>query len=69
MAVPLSPSDIERKRQSILRHQSQKDRVAVPGEDPREFWQRAAERNRASAEAFDQLGLPHYAALETFAEM
>ena len=69
MAVPLSPSDIERKRQAILRHQSQKDRVAVPGEDPREFWQRAAERNRAAAETFDQLGLAHYAALETFAEM
>ena len=67
MAVPLSPSDIERKRQSILRHQSQKDRVAVPGDDAREFWQRAAERNRDSARTFDRLGLAAYAALETFA--
>ena len=67
MAVPLSPSDVERKRQAILRHQSQKDRVVVPGEDAREFWQRAAERNRAGAATFDRLGLPAYAALETFA--
>ncbi len=67
MAVPLSPSDIERKRQAILRHQSQKDRVVVPGEDVREFWQRAAERNRDTAATFDRLGLPAYAALETFA--
>jgi len=67
MAVPLSPSDIERKRQSILRHQSQKDRVAVPGDDAREFWQRAAERNRDAARTFDRLGLAAYAALETFA--
>lgn len=69
MAVPLSPSDVERKRQAILRHQSQKDRVAVPGDDAREFWQRAAERNRAAAETFVRLGLPAYAALETFAPM
>ena len=67
MAVPLSPSDIERKRQAILRHQSQKDRVAVPGDDAREFWQRAAERNRDAARTFDRLGLAAYAALETFA--
>jgi len=67
MAVPLSPSDVERKRQSILRHQSQKDRVAVPGDDAREFWQRAAERNRDAARTFDRLGLAAYAALETFA--
>ncbi len=67
MAVPLSPSDIERKRQAILRHQSQKDRVAVAGDDTREFWQRAAERNRDAARTFDRLGLAAYAALETFA--
>ena len=67
MAVPLSPSDIERKRQAILRHQSQKDRVAVAGDDTREFWQRAADRNRDAARTFDRLGLAAYAALETFA--
>ncbi len=67
MAVPLSPSDVERKRQAVLRHQSQKDRVAVPGDDAREFWQRAADRNRDAARTFDRLGLAAYAALETFA--
>jgi glucosamine-6-phosphate deaminase len=67
MAVPLAPADVERKRLAILRHQSQKDRVLHPGDDQREFWQRAADRNRASAERFDRLGLAEYAAIEAFA--
>jgi glucosamine-6-phosphate deaminase len=64
--VPLSPSDILRKRQAILRHQSQRDRALFPGEDAREFWQRAEERNRLLAQRLDRLGLAQYAALEAF---
>ena len=30
---------------AIFRHQSQKDRALFPGADPREFWQRAKDRN------------------------
>ena len=67
MAVPLSPDEVERKRLAIFKHQSQKDRALFPGpSDAREFWQRAEERNRRTAELFDALGLPEYQAMEGF---
>ena len=66
MAVPLSPEEVERKRIAIFRHQSQKDRAMFPGADPREFWQRAEERNQGTAELYDRLGLAQYAAMEGF---
>jgi glucosamine-6-phosphate deaminase len=63
--VPLSPDDLERKKQAIFRHQSQKDRAMFPGgTDRREFWQRAEDRNRHTAKLYDKLGLPEFYALE-----
>lgn len=63
--VPLSPEDVEKKKQAIFRHQSQKDRAMFPGgTDKREFWQRAEDRNRATAQTYDKLGLPEFYALE-----
>lgn len=67
MAVPLSPSEVDRKRTAIFKHQSQKDKALFPGpNDPREFWQRSEDRNRRTAEAYDGLGLPEYQAIEGF---
>jgi glucosamine-6-phosphate deaminase len=66
MAVPLSPEELRRKRMAIFRHQSQKDRAMFPGLDEREFWQRAEERNRATAKVYDRLGLAEYEAVEGF---
>ncbi|MFC5048129.1 glucosamine-6-phosphate deaminase [Aquimarina hainanensis] len=66
MAVPLSPDEVNRKTNAILFHQSQKDRVMFQGEDAREFWVRAQERNRNTAELYDQLGLADYEAIEAF---
>lgn len=67
--VPLSPKDLERKKMAIFRHQSQKDRAMFPGgSDPREFWQRAEDRNLNTAKTYDQLGLPEFYALEGFVE-
>jgi glucosamine-6-phosphate deaminase len=66
MAVPLSPDEVARKRVSIFKHESQKDKALFPGTDSREFWQRAEERNRATAEAYDKLGLAEYEAIEGF---
>ena len=66
MAVPLSPKEVERKKLAIFKHQSQKDRAVFPGDDAREFWQRAEDRNADTSQLFDQLGLPQYAALEAF---
>lgn len=66
MAVPLSPDQLLRKRKAIFKHQSQKDSALFPGHDEREFWVRAEDRNRSSAEKFDQLGLAEYEAIEAF---
>jgi len=66
MAVPLSPQELERKKTAIFKHQSQKDRPVFPGDDSREFWVRAEERNRDTAKQYDELGLANYEAMEAF---
>ena len=66
MAVPLSPEESRIKRMAIFKHQSQKDRPLFPGTDPREFWQRAEERNIATAVRYDKLGMAEYQAIELF---
>lgn len=67
MAVPLSPEEVDRKRTAIFFHESQKDKALFPGPwDTREFWQRAEDRNRTTAQIYDKLGLPEYQAIEAF---
>ncbi|WP_029034247.1 glucosamine-6-phosphate deaminase [Salinimicrobium terrae] len=66
MAVPLSPMEVQRKRNAIFQHQSQKDRPVFPGDDEREFWQRAEDRNRETARDYHKLGLANYEAMEAF---
>lgn len=69
MAVPLSPEEMIRKRHAIFRHLSQKDIVPFPGEDSREFWQRAEDRMQGTAALFDKIGLPEYQAIEMFVKL
>lgn len=66
MAVPLSPGEVELKRNAIFKHESQKDRAVYPGHDDREFWQRAEDRNSDTAKLYDSLGLAEYEAIEGF---
>lgn len=66
IAVPLSPAEVDRKRNAIFKHQSQKDRALFPGPDMREFWKRAEDRNRDTAKLYDKLGLAEYEAIEGF---
>jgi glucosamine-6-phosphate deaminase len=66
MAIPLSPDELMKKRKGIFKHQSQKDAPMFPGSDPREFWQRAEDRNKATAKKFNELGLQEYEAIEAF---
>ena len=68
MAVPLSPAELLKKRQAIFKHESQKDRAPYPGTDEREFWERAEERNRNTAQLYDRLGLAEYEAIEAFVQ-
>ena len=67
IAVPLSPSDIAQKRHAIFMHESQKDDALFPGTDPRQFWQRAEDRNTGTADKYNRIGLPEYFAMEAFA--
>ena len=69
MAVPLSPDEVIQKRHAIYRHLSQKDIVPFPGEDKREFWQRAEERNQNTARLYDKLGMAEYQAIEVFVRL
>lgn len=66
MAIPMSPDQVLKKRFGIFIHQSQKDMVPFQGDDSREFWQRAEERNASTANLYADLGLTHYAAMEAF---
>lgn len=66
MAVPMSPEQLLKKRRAIFMHQSQKDRPPFPGNDEREFWQRAEDRNRGTAKMYRELGLAEYEAMEAF---
>ena len=68
MAVPISPEQLLNKRKSILRHQSQMESAPFMGNDERLFWQRAEDRNRATASLYQQLGLASYEAIEAFVE-
>lgn len=69
MAIPMSPDQVLKKRYGIFIHQSQKDMVPFQGSDSREFWQRAEERNIATARLYADLGLTHYAAMEAFVRL
>ena len=60
------PDEVDRKRTAIFKHQSQKDRALFPGPDMREFWKRAEDRNRDTAQLYDKLGLAEYEAIEGF---
>lgn len=66
MAVPMSPDQVLRKRHAIFYHQSQKDGVMFQGDDTREFWVRVEDRNRLTAQKYNDLGLADYAAIEAF---
>ena len=68
MAVPMSPEELRFKRNTILKHQSQMESAPFLGNDERLFWQRAEDRNHATAELYAQLGLANYEAIEAFVQ-
>lgn len=68
MAVPISPEELRHKRNAILKHQSQAESAPYLGDDERLFWQRAEDRNRATADLYRQLGLASYEAMEAFVQ-
>ena len=68
MAVPISPEELRAKRNAILKHASQMESAPFLGNDERLFWQRAEDRNHATAELYQSLGLAAYEAMEAFVQ-
>ena len=68
MAVPISPEELRMKRNAILKHSSQMEFAPFLGNDSRLFWQRAEDRNRATARLYHNLGFADYEAIEAFVE-
>ena len=68
MVVPISPEELRQKRNAILRHQSQMESAPFLGNDERLFWQRSEDRNHATANLYNSLGLAAYEAMEAFVE-
>ncbi|MBP3829470.1 MAG: glucosamine-6-phosphate deaminase [Bacteroidaceae bacterium] len=68
MAVPISPEELRTKRNAILKHASQMESAPFLGNDERLFWQRAEDRNHATAELYNRLGLAAYEAMEAFVQ-
>lgn len=68
MTIPIGPKDMERKKNAIFKHQSQKDSAMFPGNDKREFWQRAEQRNTETAMKYNALGMAEYEAMEGFVQ-
>ncbi|MCM1021819.1 MAG: PIG-L family deacetylase [Muribaculum sp.] len=66
MCVPMSPEELRQKRMAILKHSSQMESAPFLGNDERLFWQRAEDRNRATAALYESLGLASYEAMEAF---
>ena len=65
-AVPVSPEITLKKKLAIFKHESQKDGAMFLGGDTREFWIRAEERTKQTAQIYNELGLPEFYALEGF---
>ena len=66
MCVPMSPEELRGTRNCILKHSSQMESAPFLGNDERLFWQRAEDRNHATAELYHSLGLACYEAMEAF---
>ena len=65
--IPMSKNDLDRKIEAVFKHESQKDRAMFPGAyDSREFWERARDRNLATAESLNNLGLPEFYVAEAY---
>lgn len=69
MCVPMSPDELRQKRNAILKHSSQMESAPFLGDDQRLFWQRAEDRNHATAQLYDDLGLPCYESMEAFVKV
>lgn len=62
--IPMNQRVLDLKMDSIFQHGSQKDKPMFPGDDKRQFHERAMERNCQTAKELKDLGLPGFFACE-----
>ena len=65
MIVPISPEELKTKRLTVFKHSSQKEMIN-PGTEEKQVWKYAEERNHATAEHLNELGMAEYEAAELF---
>lgn len=65
MAVPISPEELTKKRKAIFKHRTQKE-MLYPGQEEKEIWHHSIERNKATADLYNKLGMAEYEAIEAF---
>jgi glucosamine-6-phosphate deaminase len=53
----MSPAQVRKKKKSNIFHQTQKDGVMFQGQDLRECWVRAEERNNETAQKYKKMGI------------
>ncbi|GHB92119.1 glucosamine-6-phosphate deaminase [Cerasicoccus arenae] len=66
MAVPLSPDELDFKIKGIYQHQTQRSQSPGGSKQDANSWNLASALNRATAQAYDALGLAEYEAIEGF---
>ena len=66
MAVPLSPSELQRKVMAAFQHRSQHSQSPYAVAEESEHWQQTEKLNRETARVYDALGMAEYEAIECF---
>jgi len=66
MAVPLSPDELSLKIDASFQYRSQRNQLAYRDSSQKEIWQQSDEINRATADAYDRVGMAEYEAIEAF---
>ena len=67
LVVPLSPKDLQLKRKAIFHaREPEKTRPSSPAATPANFGSGPEDRNKGTAEKYNQIGLPEYFAMEAF---
>ncbi len=66
MAVPLSPGELASKIEASFQYRSQRSQFPFRAATHREIWQETDDINRSTAEAYDDVGMAEYEAIEAF---
>lgn len=66
MAVPLSPDELHLKIEASFQYRSQRRQIPLRDTTHKEIWQQSDDLNRATAQAYDEVGMAEYEAIEGF---